>query len=85
MVKEFDFSPPYYRIIFYVFINRFSIQERKISVRNRIRKNYLEINMQTKDTKNRARVKYQGFPLRGHSELFEGTSQKQIKLFVKMY
>ena len=29
MVKESDFSPPYYRIIFDVFINRFVIQERK--------------------------------------------------------
>ena len=85
MVKEFDFSPPYYRIIFYVFINRFSIQKSKISVRNRIMKNYLEINIQTKHTKNRARVKYRSFPQRAPSKLFEGTSQKQIQLFVKMY
>ena len=44
-----------------------------------------EINIQTKHTKNRARVKYQSFPLRAPSKIFEGTSQKQIKLFVKMY
>ena len=49
---QFDFDyTSYCRIIFDVIINRFTIQEKKISLRNRISKNYMEINIQTKHTK----------------------------------
>ena len=59
---QFDFDyTSYCPIIFDVFINRFTIQERKISLRNRISKKYMEINIQTKHTKNRARVNTRAF------------------------
>ena len=59
---QFDFDyASYCRIIFDVFINRFTIQERKISLRNRISKKYMEINIQTKHAKNRARVNTRAF------------------------